>query len=479
MIQFWTGNMPIVFFFYALTYFSLGLSLFLHTKKNHKFISSGYFWMLAIFGIAHSLVGWVRIFVPISIQGHIQVSYTTLHLLEVLTIGASFFFLLLFGANLLTYSLQYNWIKKIVYVVSIAWLFYIVCSYLSGSDSLETWTAESIAITRYFISFPGSFLTGLAFFYQAKQLKKNAFSTAVPYCRAAGIIFLLFSLISGLIVRPVSFWPGNVMNTVSFLTTTGIPVQLVSTVLAVGMVFTLNSISIIFDKELNQRIAEANKQREVMKQRERFGRDLHDGIIQLIYSSGLHLENIKFLLKEQGSINHESHVLLLQQIEEAQKKLDKTNTLLRSYIRNLRQNNQQSFSLNSLVDQVVQEFRTISLIDINVSMKSKDNVMLTAEQEHDLYHILQEALFNVVKHANAQHIRILIGEVERDGKVSLFIKICDDGKGINSEKASSTDHYGLENMRHRIFEHSGEFKMYTEAGKGTSLEIVFPLEEKK
>ena len=94
--------------------------------------------------------------------------------------------------------------------------------------------------------------------------------------------------------------------------------------------------------------------------------------------------------------------------------------------------------------------------------------------ESTVYRIIQEALTNVARHAQAQSCRI---QVERQVN-SLFVTIEDDGTGFDpatlSERGSGRG-LGLISMRERATQLDGRFRLETANGKGTRLSIVLPI----
>ena len=90
------------------------------------------------------------------------------------------------------------------------------------------------------------------------------------------------------------------------------------------------------------------------------------------------------------------------------------------------------------------------------------------DYELALYRITQELINNVLKHAEAKHVSLQIGQ--RDEKIILMME--DDGKGfdVNAHK----DGYGLHNLDARTKLMQGTMIIDSKAGKGTSVLIEIP-----
>lgn len=93
-----------------------------------------------------------------------------------------------------------------------------------------------------------------------------------------------------------------------------------------------------------------------------------------------------------------------------------------------------------------------------------------------VFRIVQEAISNISKHANAQNVAINLEFLDD----SLNLYVYDDGKGFNVEElkyrnSDINSGFGLFSMRERVDLLSGEFHISSEPGKGTRLNIKIPL----
>ena len=88
--------------------------------------------------------------------------------------------------------------------------------------------------------------------------------------------------------------------------------------------------------------------------------------------------------------------------------------------------------------------------------------------EVELYHIIVEALNNVVKHAAAS--RLTVNLAETDGQ--LHLRIADDGNGF--DPAQTKGGLGLRNIRERVARLHGQLAIASAPGSGTRLEAVIP-----
>jgi signal transduction histidine kinase len=216
----------------------------------------------------------------------------------------------------------------------------------------------------------------------------------------------------------------------------------------------------------NVRLNLQDRRLAVLEERERIGMDLHDGIIQSIYAVGLTLEHARLLMKE----NPEQST---KRIEQAIKDLNTTIRDIRAYILDLRPRQLHNEDLMSGISRLVSEFRANTLIDVGLKGPEEDISHLPKNQAISLFHICQEALANVAKHAHAHHVDVVVWTTND----RLLLEIRDDGQGFNPETTKITIGHGLSNMETRGSNAGGEVDVTSEPGKGTSVLAWVPFSE--
>jgi len=97
---------------------------------------------------------------------------------------------------------------------------------------------------------------------------------------------------------------------------------------------------------------------------------------------------------------------------------------------------------------------------------------LELNEQHSvaLFRILQEALTNIVKHANATEVSIVIAQIDP----SLIMEITDNGVGIDQNQKVRTDSYGMIGMKERVFLLEGKLTITGRPGKGTTVKVTLP-----
>src|SRR5699024_3375145 len=94
--------------------------------------------------------------------------------------------------------------------------------------------------------------------------------------------------------------------------------------------------------------------------------------------------------------------------------------------------------------------------------------------EDKLYRILQEAVSNTLRHAEANSMHITL--IKRE--MFIMLRILDDDKGVKMDNAN-TGAYGLEWMRERNGELVGNFKVVSLPNKSTKIEVKIPANEER
>ncbi len=117
--------------------------------------------------------------------------------------------------------------------------------------------------------------------------------------------------------------------------------------------------------------------------------------------------------------------------------------------------------------------RARSKIRVNVDGEDRD---LPAPVKTGLFRIAQEALTNVVKHANADNVEVrLIFEID-----GVQLEVIDDGSGFNPQillKDSSRPSWGLAGMEERAALFNGRFQLESAEGEGTRVRVIVPYQE--
>lgn len=202
------------------------------------------------------------------------------------------------------------------------------------------------------------------------------------------------------------------------------------------------------------------------EERKRLARELHDGIGQMLTGLKLdseHLKNLPFLNDKQR-----------KSFEEHQKLIDETIEATRSVSFDLMPAVLTDFGLASAIRILVE--RTAKGASFKVSFNNLvDDIRIANKIENNLYRITQEALNNIIKHAQASNVTINLAS-EKNKYITL--SIIDDGKGFDLKKRKKNKSMGngIGNLQTRVRLLNGSIKIQSELNKGTNIFIKIPLQ---
>lgn len=128
----------------------------------------------------------------------------------------------------------------------------------------------------------------------------------------------------------------------------------------------------------------------------------------------------------------------------------------------------------------VQQIGEKSKVEINLMVQNME-MRLPAHYEVAIFRFIQEALNNVVKHANATQVRVLLGTRDGvDGSRQIHVSVEDDGSGFHVSEVLADDsgrrNMGIATLRQQIETLlRGEFGIESAVGRGTRVEAAIPL----
>ena len=275
--------MTYVFFVYGLAFFFAGVAIMLYPKKGSAFGLARHLNFVAGFCVLHGINEWLDLFILIHAPGN-----NVLEALRVFTLPVSFLFLIQFGA--LTISIRGiggQMMKAAVPLIFGLWL----VVFLAGSRSLLMWDVWS----RYLLCTPGALFTAWGLFLYVPELEKTKVASVVKYARLVALTFLLYALLAGLIVPRANFFPASVLNYDNFRLRLGFPVQILRSVCAVFIAYSIVRVLGIFRWESQENLRKSQLRYHSIADQAPIILFIADceGIITFIEGKGLDLLNLK------------------------------------------------------------------------------------------------------------------------------------------------------------------------------------------
>jgi signal transduction histidine kinase len=131
--------------------------------------------------------------------------------------------------------------------------------------------------------------------------------------------------------------------------------------------------------------------------------------------------------------------------------------------------------LAAAIDWQVEEFRKRTGISCEL-VSDTEEFFIDRNVSIAFYRILQEALTNIVRHADANKVKVTF--INRPWN-KLMLEVSDNGKGITEAQILSTRAFGLTGIRERVYLLGGEVRIKGNEGKGTMLKVEIPHKENR
>ncbi|MDQ1481414.1 MAG: hypothetical protein QOI44_2275, partial [Actinomycetota bacterium] len=213
-------------------------------------------------------------------------------------------------------------------------------------------------------------------------------------------------------------------------------------------------------READDELARARAVLAMVDDRDRIARDLHDTVIQRLFSVGLSL---------QSALSREVPDPALERVRRAIDDIDDTIRDIRSAIFALHTRRPGAAGLRDDVLAITTEAaRSLGFAPAVAFDGPVDSAASDAMQEH-LTATLREALSNVARHAGASRVRVDVTIEATD----LVLLVVDDGVGIGEQVGAGN---GLDNMRERAEGLGGHCEAKTSGGGGTILDWRVPID---
>ncbi len=214
----------------------------------------------------------------------------------------------------------------------------------------------------------------------------------------------------------------------------------------------------------NARLYERSRDLATVEERNRLARELHDSVTQSLFSIVLNAEAANALLTKDVDRTR-------QIIERLQEVAQDALAEMRSLIYELRPPHLGEEDLDSALQRYADIVQRRYQLPVTLHLAGE--TPLPRDLEQTLYRIAQEALANVIKHAQARHAEIAL--VRDHHEVSLTIR--DDGVGFDPASLAHDSHaFGLVSMRDRTELLGGIFDVTAKPGEGTCVHVRIPLQ---
>lgn len=204
---------------------------------------------------------------------------------------------------------------------------------------------------------------------------------------------------------------------------------------------------------------EASLQEVVVQERNRLARDLHDSVSQQLFAASMMMSAIT-------EADQDENAALKHQIKMVEQMIQQSQLEMRALLLHLRPVQLKGKKLQDGIKELLSELMSRLPIVLNHHI---EDFPIEKGIEDQLFRILQEAVSNTLRHAEASAIKVSLMKRE----TFIIMRIVDDGKGFDASD-ENTGSYGLDTMKERSEDLGGDFKVISLPDKGTRIEVKIP-----
>ena len=200
------------------------------------------------------------------------------------------------------------------------------------------------------------------------------------------------------------------------------------------------------------------------EERRRIAREIHDDLGQNLLALRIEADML-------SARTGERHPRLHARARETVNQIDATIKSVRQIINDLRPN-VLDLGLNAAVDWQIEEFGRRTGIECELTETHQD-IQISDHCATALFRILQESLSNILRHAHATRVQVVL-RVERDW---IWMSVGDNGVGLPPQGQRKPGSFGLVGIEERINILGGTFDVHSDPGTGTTIRVAVPMRD--
>ena len=245
-----------------------------------------------------------------------------------------------------------------------------------------------------------------------------------------------------------------------------------SALVAVGVLLFSSIVFSVLDRmqreivRQHEQLMEDERRMAVLEERERLAGEMHDSLAQVLGYVHLKAQSIKRVLARQDVTKAE------EEVEDIASLAHEAYLDVREAILGLRETVSPAGGIAGTLRQYLQKFSRQAGIGAELEVQGDEAPQLSPEVEVQLVRVIQEALTNVRKHANADRAWVRIRR--HNGEVNINIE--DNGQGFDPALIRANgQRFGVRIMRERVESVGGRFEIESSPDCGTKVQIYFPV----
>jgi signal transduction histidine kinase len=491
--DFFTNNIIMVYFLYGLSMFSMGLAIFVEIGRSSELDFAKALRLLAGFGLLHSLHIWFEMFLLIR-SGEGNALYLSesevifyYYIIHITLLAVSFLLLVAFGARLIVGSKRTWRMLALMLIITAIWvggLVWVIST--RGSGMGKAIVAD--VYTRYALAIPGTVLASWGLVLQCHRFRQQGLCCFGRDVALAALAFALYGVVGQLFSSPSVIFPSEFLNADVFVLTLGLPIQVFRAAMAaLAAVFIIRSLR-AFEYESQRQIEQLREaqlaerrrldatraellHRTVKAQeseRQRIAMELHDETGQTLTALALGLRGIS----ESLPANAERAAQQANQLEALA--VDGIADLQRM-VAGLRPPQLDDLGLLAALRWCVREVTELHGLPIQI-INDGNGKDLSPDVRVVFFRIAQEALTNVIRHAQATQAVVRLENPPTFTRMTIE----DDGRGFDVDaiidSGLESHRWGLLGMQERAGLVGAELSIHSQPGLGTYIEVVLQKE---
>lgn len=247
------------YFFYGLAFFAMGLTVALESRRSSEIALSRHLHWLAAFGLVHSAVEWIDMFL---LMPPAEPSQSIMSFARTLLLPLSAVLLIRFGVGLVSEAGPLpSWLSFVPVIIlaplSLLTAYALVVAFTQPhiETSADVWS-------RYLLYLPGCLLAGLGFMRQWHGLSNAGLSQAREWLFGAAMGFFFNAIVAGVVVPAAPYGLAWWLNYDTVMEVTGIPVQVWRAIAAIAVALFVVRAMGVFEVERKHRLDALRAERE-------------------------------------------------------------------------------------------------------------------------------------------------------------------------------------------------------------------------
>jgi signal transduction histidine kinase len=228
-------------------------------------------------------------------------------------------------------------------------------------------------------------------------------------------------------------------------------------------------------RDQRQSLIEANRQLRhyaatleqlaITQERNRMSRELHDTLAHTLSGLAVQLEAACSLWQ---SAPERSYAMLQDSLLATRTGLTESRNAIQALRASLLEDLGLTLALRNLAENAASRSEATLNLELPPNLEK-----LAPDVEQCIFRVAQEALENIVRHAEARHITIQLARKN----TCLILSVSDDGQGFDPAQVDTQKSFGLKGLRERVTMFTGDLQIYSQEGQGTTIRLVLEPEQ--